>query len=304
MSGADRLAKIALCSAVYPQPAHIAGQFADGVVEFLRNEPDCVLAFAVENGTDVSAFLPQGVRDSRVLTIHAPPQTPPVALRRLMLEAGMSSGADCLVFCDCDDVVSKSAASLHRRGLRDADISYGDLDLINWKGERLNQSLFGGAPAFQRISGSDSIAQRNVFGLSNTAVRSSVFAGGIPEIPQSVVAVDWYLFTVLLDQGAHAAYAGGSVASYRQYVDNTLGASAAVSSDQLAKRLTIAERHFQALPTTRARQEAELALRRVRQELDKESGAIQETMTLMPPLRAWYEDLFGIAAQLADHTEG
>ncbi|MDF1749684.1 MAG: hypothetical protein P1V34_12510, partial [Alphaproteobacteria bacterium] len=78
----------------------------------------------------------------------------------------------------------------------------------------------------------------------------------IPQLPDILTAVDWFLFTILIDQGGKVGYAGASVGSYRQYASNTLGAGQGRSIPDLSRRVQIALRHFEALPGTAERQRA------------------------------------------------
>lgn len=290
--------RIAVATALYPQPESVARQFGEGVAALAAAEEGIVLVAAVEDGTDAAAFVPPDCAVLDIRLIKAGPGVTGASLRQAMVDAAAASDAAWIVFADCDDVLDPAAGARHRAALAGAEISYGDMALIDAEGAPLPGRLYGGATPPDRIETSDALLRRNVIGLSNSAVRRDTLARCRPRIPDSVTAVDWYLATVLVDSGARARRADGTVGFYRQHGHNTLGAGAAVDAAAMANRTAVAIRHFEALPATPARCAALGELVVLRAALNDRAEWVQDLLTDMDAGPLWYEDVFAAADKI------
>jgi len=186
---------------------------------------------------------------------------------------------------------------MHGEALSAADISFGDLRLINARGEEIGSRFFDQADVPWQFAGADTIQSRNFLGLSNTALRRSAISDSALAIPDNVVAADWWLFTTLLLSGRKAQRVPGSVADYRIYGANELGAGAPTSRAELRHVIDIALRHYRAFPAV-----PELALRRVRLEALADEVAGWSSHDLAIALSAssgrpgvWFESLERLA---------
>jgi hypothetical protein len=201
-----------------------------------------------------------------------------------MLKAAYASCADYIIFCDADDALTASAIEQHENILSRFDISVGDVMPITDKGHPLEPFFFG--TEVPDIISMSMLSESNVFGFSNTAVRRSVLAPLVDTAIPDVTAVDWWVFTTLLNGGARAGGDRGVVAKYRQHNENTLGALAPSSLEVAQRRLRIAAEHYRALGTTssllRAQAVQELAVdARLVRILDNDSRIT----------RAWFSDV-------------
>lgn len=143
-------------------------------------------------------------------------------VRSRMIEAAATSNCGSIVFCDFDDALLAEAAG-HLAILETADISFGDLRLIDSSGNLVAPSFFADANVPDRISGSEALVERNFLGFSNTAVRAESIAPTAMRIPDNQKAADWWFFSMLLEAGAEARRCPGAVAEYRLHGANTLG---------------------------------------------------------------------------------
>ena len=287
---------IAVCTAFYPQADAIAQQYGEGLSALAGREGGIALIAAVEQGTDLESFLPSDRSFIELYRADANGGATPVDLRRQMLETGVESGIDVLLFCDCDDIISPDAGEAHRSVLKNREISFGDLDLIDEFGSAMGRRMFDGLDVPSGLENADGLVFRNMLGLSNTAVRRAFLDGNIPFLPQTVTAVDWLLFTILIDQGGKAGYAQRAVGSYRQYASNTLGAGPGRSVPDLMRRIGIARCHFAALPETDTRRRAARLLAAL-------AGILETAPDRLVPYLAnpaipgfWFEDVFRLAA--------
>jgi hypothetical protein len=161
-----------------------------------------------------------------------------------MLVGAATSDADAIVFCDADDVLTPSAIGLHLDALANADMSVGDLQPIGVDGSIQGMPMLSAALP-QDIS-SETLADTNVCGFSNTAVRHHALLHVTCAPLPAVIATDWWVFAMLLDSGCRARRADGTVALYRQHADNLLGAGQAVGITDAARRLRILASHHRA----------------------------------------------------------
>ena len=287
---------IAVCTAFYPQADTIARQYADGLSALAGREGGIALVAAVEQGTDLDPFLPANMSAVELYRADAQYEATPVDLRRLMLETGIKSGVDVLAFCDCDDVIAADAGDAHRSVLTDREISFGDLDLTDADGNAIGRRMFDGLDVPGRVEDADGLVFRNMLGLSNTAVRRAFLDGNVPPLPQTLTAVDWFLFTILIDRGGKAGYAQRAVGSYRQYASNTLGAGPGRSVPDLMRRIGMARCHFAALPETDTRRRAARLLAALAGILETAPDRVVPYLANPAVPGFWFEDVFRLAA--------
>ncbi len=87
------------------------------------------------------------------------------------------------------------------------------------------------------------ILVRNVFGLSNTAYRSSLLKECLP-VPPSCVLMDWLLATRAMAAGATIAFDRTPQMVYRQYPNNTARILPPFSTDQILKACELVLGHY------------------------------------------------------------
>ncbi|GGE35183.1 hypothetical protein GCM10007276_10870 [Agaricicola taiwanensis] len=166
------------------------------------------------------------------------------AVRAAMLKAADASDADAVVFCDADDVLTPPALALHEAALSRADISVGDLQPIDDRGQRFAAPMLGAA--LPDVISPATLAETNVCGFSNTAVRRGTLRSVTQQPMPPVIAADWWTFAALLDAGYSACRADGVVAFYRQHAGNILGAGGASDIAGARRRLRIVADHHRA----------------------------------------------------------
>lgn len=248
----------AVCTALYEAarpflPAYLAGLRMAAQGEALS------LVLAIDDFDGPDSFLEEVRKICPVVAVQAPAGASPARVRRCLLLEAVASQADVLIFADIDDVLAPGAPGLHAAALNGADISYGDLRLIDARGEEIGARFFDHADVPWRLAAADGIRDRNFLGLSNTAIRRCAIPDSALAIPDTVVAADWWFFTTLLLAGCTAQRVPGNVADYRIYGANELGAGAPTSRAELRHMIDVALRHYRAFPGV-----PELALCRVR----------------------------------------
>lgn len=219
--------KIAICAALYEAGRPFLAGFTEALCAAAAEggvAREVVFIAAVDGLLDAEEALANLAEHLDIDTVDIPAGHTPAGVRRAMLAAGQASGADVLVFIDMDDLIAPGALESHLGALREADFSYGDMDLIDVSGRGLGRRFFDGAGVPGHIDNIAAISDRNFLGFSNTAVRTSRIAPVALAVPEDVIAADWWFYTMLLLGGLSGRKTAGPVAAYRIHDANTLGA--------------------------------------------------------------------------------
>ncbi len=130
------------------------------------------------------------------------------------------NGYDILIFGDSDDYFDSNRVQVSIDSLRDYDIVVNDISLFNADGIYNKKYISNRVQDNTQIS-LDFIKDKNIFGLSNTALKVSILDQII--FDRDLVAVDWYLYTKLLLKNTKAIFTNQTQTYYRQYESNTIG---------------------------------------------------------------------------------
>ncbi len=258
------MTRFAICTALYEAGRPYLEAYAAGLRAAVGGT-DAGLVLALDDFVAPDPLITALGQICPVSTVKVRDGATPAQVRQSLIAAGLESGADILVFADMDDMLAANAPGLHADALAagsGADISFGDLDLMDARGEYLRRRFFDGVDVPRHVDDPAVLAGRNFLGLSNTAVRASALTEEALHIPADVVAADWWVFTTLLRAGRTARRTMSPVGAYRLYGGNTLGAGVPATRAQLQRSIDIALRHYRAFPATR-----ELATRHGRLEM-------------------------------------
>jgi len=132
----------------------------------------------------------------------------------------ISQKYDILIFGDSDDYFSENRVEKTIELLEKTDIVVNDLSLFNENGIYENMYISNRIPNNTLVK-YDYIKDKNIFGLSNTALNLNILESF--SIDADIIAVDWYLYKKLLKEKNRAIFTNECITYYRQYVDNTVG---------------------------------------------------------------------------------
>jgi hypothetical protein len=284
------LPKFAIATAAYPTRPVFVAQFIQGVADAAGTRP-VQLVMAVEQGFDVASMLPPRPTNVALDLRPATRATTPAGLRRLMIDAVRESNSEIAVFCDFDDRLAPAALDLHAGALASADMSYGEMRIVDEVGRPLGGNFPRASSMPDQLDKVDPLLSRNFMGFSNTAVRCNALSASLA-IPDDLVAADWWFFTMLLATGRRGGRTASAVADYRTYSQNVLGANASNSIEVLRKRAEIAQRHYAAvsgmIDTTKQSQ----AVTRLLEAIDRGVDACAQLVAALPhDSGAWFEDV-------------
>lgn len=128
-----------------------------------------------------------------------------------------------VLFCDADDSFT---ANRYERTVAEfensnADILVCNLNIADEQCQPFLKDYFFKEIPEDRWIDADFLKDKNIFGMSNTAIRLDALTEDI-EIPETPI-VDWLLFSTLLLKGLKAKYLTDSMVNYRQYSSNMIG---------------------------------------------------------------------------------
>ncbi|MFT4644264.1 MAG: glycosyltransferase involved in cell wall biosynthesis [Planctomycetota bacterium] len=145
-----------------------------------------------------------------------------------------------LIFGDSDDYFSENRVCVTKKILIKNDIVVNDLVLFNKNFEIKN--------IYKNIKFSkNDLVHSNIFGLSNTAIRTKILKNLTLEPEVEIVAYDWYLFSLLVFNDFSFKISQQAISFYRQYDSNTLGMSFEINEGSLQDLIRIKKMHLLAL---------------------------------------------------------
>lgn len=155
----------------------------------------------------------------------------------------MQNGYDILIFGDSDDYFEKNRVEKSLEFLKEYDIVVNDLSLVDENGVYKTKYLSHRLNNLEEVK-FEFIFKKNIFGLSNTAIKLKSISK--ITIPEDLVAVDWYIFSILLMENKRAVFTNETVSYYRQYQENIVGLKKP-DETSFKKGLEVKVKHYKAL---------------------------------------------------------
>jgi glycosyltransferase involved in cell wall biosynthesis len=186
-----------------------------------------------------------GDLEERATIIEPPVGSSPASIRQLALTYALERRYDNIVFTDVDDFYTPDRVRRSKRSLGEAGFTFNEIQTVDEAGRLIQKDLIKQFYGNSRIDRIDPLLERNFLGMSNTAVRVSCLRE--IAIPASLVAVDWYLYSVLLVGGHVGIQAEKALTSYRQSVNNAVGVRSALDEHRLLKGIAIKAMHYESM---------------------------------------------------------
>ena len=127
---------------------------------------------------------------------------------------------DVLIFGDSDDYFASNRVELSLQLLEESDIVVNDVSLFNNCGVYEHNYISNRVKNNSKVE-YDFIIDKNIFGLSNTALNIRIL--NLIDLDKDLVAVDWYLYKGLLRNKNIAIFTNKTTTYYRQHEDNIVG---------------------------------------------------------------------------------
>ncbi|BCB96336.1 hypothetical protein JZK55_12580 [Dissulfurispira thermophila] len=152
----------------------------------------------------------------------------------------ISNGYDIIIFGDSDDYFANNRVEKSIELLERYDIVVNDLSLFNDNGVYEENYISYRLNNLSLLDYSF-IRNKNIFGFTNTALR--LIDVKSVNIPEDLIAIDWYLFSILLLEGKSVIFTNDTVTYYRQHPQNTAGLGQ-INVQTYMKCIDVKKRHF------------------------------------------------------------
>ena len=204
-------------SVVYPQALPYLKDMRESVLSQTRKDFDVII---VNDGCDKERIIAE-LQGLDITILEA--EGGFTANRLQGINYAQNKGYKYFLFCDADDSFTSNRyeRTIAEFEESNADIIVCNLNIANEKCEPFLTSYFSKEISEDRWIDADFLNDKNILGMSNTAIRLNALTENI-QIPETPI-VDWLLFTVLILKGLKAKYITDSMVNYRQYNTNMIG---------------------------------------------------------------------------------
>lgn len=192
--------------------------------------------------TDLDRFLLNSGLYYHVINIDS--NCSPTQVREKGIRLCIDNNFEALIFADSDDVLHCTRVQRCLDLLADNDIALSNMALIDEAGSILGEHFFN--ELNQKNIGFSHIIDSNYFGLTNTAVKAHILDKVLP-IPEDIIAVDWWIFSVLSYWSSRIAFIPEDLIYYRQHAANLIGAGKLLDINRIKRGVEVKLRHYNRL---------------------------------------------------------
>jgi len=151
-----------------------------------------------------------------------------------------------VLFSDADDFFQNNRIAEVVRLIKqhNCDIVVNDLSIVDSNGNLLQNSYFSTRLCNLSYIELKDIRHFNFIGLSNSATYTKCLKD--IKLSESLIAVDWFMFTILLLRGYKAIFTSNTNTFYRQHETNLVGIGS-ISLSKLEKSIIVKDSHYREL---------------------------------------------------------
>lgn len=190
----------------------------------------------IEDGLD----LPQKYRRKNLITQKSEEGYTPADIRYNGIEYSRNNNYEVIIFTDCDDFFSENRIEKTIHSLKNVDFCVNKLIPIDESGKIIDGTKNIIIPSQLSLN---EILNANFFGMSNTAINLN----SLPKnfyIPTDLIAVDWWLYTILLLHNRKYTYEENVSTFYRQHDNNIVGITSFLDKEKLLKGIRVKFLHY------------------------------------------------------------
>lgn len=177
-----------------------------------------------------------------VKIIYDPLKKTPAEIRQNCINYAVLNKYDNIIFTDSDDIYSKNRFEKDVEFLSKFDFVFNNICLINENGSIIDNMFYKRFKTDDYLNDLNLILDKNVIGMSNSAVKTRCLEN--IQIPSAIIAVDWYLFSVLLINNKKGKFIQDSITYYRQHNSNLIGANSLLTKERLLKGIRVKKIHY------------------------------------------------------------
>ena len=182
------------------------------------------------------------LNNSRIHLVNIEDKLTPAEIRILGIKYALENNYKYVVFSDTDDYFPSNRISLSKKKLTKFDFIYNNLILINESGTIINEFYSNYLKIKKKCNSYLNLIDKNLFGLSNTGVRVERLKN--IKIPKEIIAVDWWIFTLLLLNGRKGGFVEEAKTYYRQSENNFIGFGKRLNEKRLRLGIKVKINHY------------------------------------------------------------
>lgn len=182
-------------------------------------------------------------RLSKAIWIDVNLNLTPASIRQLIYNYAIDNKYDFLVFSDVDDYFLNNRIEVTKKWLHNFDFVCNDLTLVDEHKKKLKENILSDFFTDHKIDTLDLLLDKNLVGLGNSAIKLNHKLK--IEIPENIIAIDWFLYTVLLLNNNKGIFTNDTLTFYRQYNENLVGVSKMINEKRLQQGLHVKLLHYE-----------------------------------------------------------
>lgn len=228
--------KVLIAGVIYPGIERFLNEYFDSLKNQTYTDFEVLL---IEDGLS----LPKNYFLSNVIINSSKKESTSAEIRFYIINFAKENNYDILIFTDCDDYFCNSRVERAISTLENVDFYINKLCLVTEISDLIHGNISLIPPL--RISKTE-ILHSNYFGLSNSAIKLNILPNNF-YIPSELVAVDWWIFTMLIWNNKQYVYDENVVTYYRQHGNNIAGYGKNLTEEKLFKGIDIKLLHYKRL---------------------------------------------------------
>ncbi len=233
--------KIAILGVVFPK----VEAFIDEYLQSLEEQTvRCFDVIIINDGFDAFYSFKAKYNSLNIKEIEY--RGTPAEIREFGINYIRNQGYQYVVFTDSDDYFSRNRVEKSIELLEHYDIVVNDLTTVSDGNREIDILYLSGRLKNLSEINFDFISDKNIFGFSNTAMKMKSLTGKVI-FDKNLIAVDWFLFSMLLMKNCSAVFTNEAVTFYRIYEGNVAGLSSATDRKKIEKGINVKRLHYKNL---------------------------------------------------------
>jgi len=184
------------------------------------------------------------LNDKRITILNIENNLTPSEIRMLGIKHAINNKYKYIVFSDSDDYFSSNRISISKKKLIKYDFIYNSYVIVDNSGYISNKYCSSYFDIRRTNISISDIIDKNIIGFGNSGVKVKKLDN--LHIPKEILAVDWWIYSILLLNSCKGRYISEAVNYYRQH-ENNLGISTNLNKNKLLNGIRVKQIHYKNL---------------------------------------------------------
>ena len=227
-----RIAHTLLIAVIFEKVKPYIHKYMDSIIRQSTKEFDLLI---LNDGFE--GKIPNNQANNQVINIIN--KQTPAEIRQLGINYAIENDYEVIIFTDADDYYSQNYVESLIEGLKNSDFVYSSITPVDNNSVTTTNNYFSLPNEINRYQ---QIVKHNFIGLGCSAIKSEIIRQ--IKLPLDIIAVDWYLYTIVLLNGYHGKFIDASTVYYRQHPNNIVGGIKQLDSARLFSGINTKEKHY------------------------------------------------------------